>query len=288
MYVDLYFMINFSMDFLCLFITAKLMGIRASLLRQVLAAGIGGAYAVAALFLPLGTWGAIFADVSACLAIVAAAFFSRREPLRIIVYTLVFAAVSMVLGGIMTALFNLLNKTGLAKALEGGGDGISTWMFAVLAIISGGITLLSGGYFKGRMARHPVEAEITLMGKTVDVRGMGDSGNLLRDPVMGKPCIVADIDALASVIPEELYFAAKSRSAEKITALPTELQRRIILVPTKTASGDGILVGVRADKVVLVCGKGKKGYEVDAPVVLTELKEGAGENKILVPSELLA
>ena len=45
-------------------------------------------------------------------------------------------------------------------------------------------------------------------------------------------------------------------------------------------------MGIKADSVKLF--PGKKGYEVDAPVALSDLKGGAMENKILVPTVLLA
>ena len=57
-YVDLYFMVNLSMDLLCLMITASLMHRKVSRLRVIAAAAIGGAYAVAALLLGFfGIWG---------------------------------------------------------------------------------------------------------------------------------------------------------------------------------------------------------------------------------------
>ena len=284
-YVDLYFMINFSMDFLCLYITARLLCPRVSPLREALAAAVGGGYAVAALFLPVGSYLALAIDAAACLLIVAVAFFRPSEPFRLLLYAPVFAAISMILGGVMTALFNLLNKTGLPDAVGSEGDGISVWLFALLAIISGAVTLFFGGYFKGRMSKRAVDAEITFMGKTVRVSGMSDSGNLLKDPIFGRPCIVADIDAIAAILPEELYFAAKSGAGE-LCGVSTELQKRIVLVPTRTATADRLLVGIRPDSVRLLVSK--KGYGVDAPVVLTELKGGAGESKLLVPAELLA
>ena len=245
---------------------------------------LGGAYAVSALFLPVEGYAALLIDAVACLVIVAVAFFRPSEPYRALLYAPVFAAVSMVLGGIMTALFNLLNKTGLPDVLGSQGDGISVWVFALLAIISGGMTLLFGGYFKGRMSTTQVEAEITLMGKGITVRGMSDSGNLLKDPIFGRPCIVADIEALAPILPEELYFAVKAGSCE-LCGLPTELQTRISLVPARTANADSLLVGIRADSITLFVNK--KRYGVDATLVLTELKGGAGESRLLVPARLL-
>ena len=54
----------------------------------------------------------------------------------------------------MTALFHLLNRSPLSEGLETvEGDGISVWIFALLALISGWLTLLGGRFFATRSAR---------------------------------------------------------------------------------------------------------------------------------------
>ena len=274
------------MDFLCMYLTSKLLCPRASLLRQVAAAILGGAYATAALFLPLEYAAALLVDIAACLVMVSVAFFKRSEPYRVFLYAIVFAAISMTLGGIMTALFNLLNKTGLRELFGTDGDGISVWTFALLAVISGAMTLLGGGFFKGRMSAKTVDVEITLDGKTVKLRGMSDSGNMLRDPIGGRPCIVADRKAIASFLSDSDRTALEGTGAQDVYGFSPQLKKRIMLIPTKTATGEKLLLGIRADKVKLVCGK--RSYEVDSPIAITDLRDGAGENRALVPSELLA
>ena len=52
-YIDLFFLINFSMDFLGLFLAAKLLERSKRLLRLALAAIFGGIYACVALISPL-------------------------------------------------------------------------------------------------------------------------------------------------------------------------------------------------------------------------------------------
>ena len=50
-YGDVLFLINFSMDFLLLFSTSKIMHLRPSAKRLVISSVLGGAYGVAALFI---------------------------------------------------------------------------------------------------------------------------------------------------------------------------------------------------------------------------------------------
>ena len=209
-YVDLYFLINFSMDFLCLFLTAKLLNHTLSPLRGILAGAVGGVYANLALFLPWGWLGGLLADLAVGGVMCVITFGKRGRWHSMPLYILVFGAVSMALGGVMTALFHLLNRVPLPEGTESvEGDGISVWVFAVLALISGGITLFGGRFFAGRATEETAEIELCYEGQTVRLCAMTDSGNLLREPISGKPCIVADLDAVSAILPEEILRAAR-------------------------------------------------------------------------------
>ena len=52
-YGDVLFLINFSMDFLSLFITGKIMHLKMNKWRLLASATVGGVYGVASLFFPL-------------------------------------------------------------------------------------------------------------------------------------------------------------------------------------------------------------------------------------------
>ena len=68
-YADLLFLVDFSMDFLCFFITARLLHRRFFFVRSILAAAIGGVYSVLALLVrfaaPLGFLQYLHAPVQA-------------------------------------------------------------------------------------------------------------------------------------------------------------------------------------------------------------------------------
>lgn len=278
-YVDLYFFINFSMDLLCLYLTSKLLSQPISLLRIALASAIGGLYANLSLFLSLGgVWG-ILLDLTSLMLICAVAFAKRKEIGRLSLCTVVFAAVSATLGGIMTALYYLFNRTGIFDFLRGSdGDGISVWLFALLAAISAVITLIGGRGATKKMSASDVELEITIGGKTVSLRGMTDSGNLLREPVSGKPCIVADTRKLRGIIPYELRD--RKNILSRLSTLGGDMGKRIVLIPAVGATGESMLVGLRAERVRIK--QGGRIKDADAIIALSELEVDA-----LVPACLL-
>lgn len=273
-YIDLYFLINFSMDLLCFFLTSRLLSHRFSVPRVLAASVLGGVYACASLFIGLGGVFGILLDLFACALMSAAAVLKKGELRQTAGYTVVYAAVSTVLGGFMTVLFSLFNRIGLSSLMRGenDGDSMSVWLFALLAAISGVASLLGGRFFRRKSSRRQGEVKIRVGERNVRLSAMCDSGNLLREPVSNKACIVVDSDAAASLLPKRI---------EKITGKDAE---RIRIIPTRTVNGEGMLYALRADSVSLNMGKGWR--EVDAFVAFGEIKNGENGARALIPSEL--
>lgn len=285
-YVDLFFLVNFSMDFLCFYLTAKLLNREFSIGRALCGAAVGGVYADAALFFSLPSYLALCVDALAGALVCAIAFYQRRKAKALPLYVLVFVAISMALGGIMTALFHFFNRTDFFRAASGSdADGISVWIFALLAVVSGAITLLGGRFFSVRAAQRNAEVEITYEGKRLRLNAMTDNGNFLREPVSGSPCIVADLNAMSKILPAEVVAAAKKQRSAEWERIPLRHMRRIRMIPTRTAAGEGLLLGLRPERVTVACGGERR--EVAAWIALAELGKTAGGNEALLPAALL-
>lgn len=282
-YIDIYFLINFSMDFLCLFLCAKLLSVPFFFGRALISAALGGLYAILALFLELTPLPSLLVDLSVCALLCAVAFFRRGQARGTLISTPVFLAVSMLLGGVMTSLFYLLNRLELPLS-DVEPDGLSAWGFAILAAISGLITYLSERFFRRRTAARRATITVSLLGRTVTLVGLCDSGNLLRDPLSGKSCIVVDADACRVLLPPLLCEAAK-RGKTPPPELSRDLLARIRLIPTHTATGEALLIALRADEIQ-VC-TDKSPHEVDALIALSSLKGRADGASALLPCELL-
>lgn len=285
-YVDLFFLVNFSMDFLCFFLTAKILGIPFKLRRGLIGGAIGGLFSDLSLFLPVGPILSLGLNGIVCALMCGAVFWERGRGRSLPLYILVFVAVSMALGGVMTALFNLFNHMPLFEGIEQTeGDGISVWIFFALAVISGAVTLLGGRFFAGRSSQRYATVELCYGGKSVKLYAMTDSGNLLRDPMSGKPCIVADFRAMEKVLPREIVSAARKGAAQAMATVGGAHGKNLRLIPTHTAAGDSLLLGVRMERVTVHTEK--ESHSVDACVVLTELGEQAQGKEALLPSVLL-
>jgi stage II sporulation protein GA (sporulation sigma-E factor processing peptidase) len=247
-YVDLYFLINFSMDLITLLITAALMHRRLNRWRAVIGAAIGGGYAVASLLLSSGGVLTLAADLAAAVVICTVTFWSRGGRLwGLLRLSLVFALTSMILGGVMTALYSALNRLELPfDALQG--DGLSVWTFALLTAVAS-VATLSGGRLLGFSRKtRAVTLQVTLFGRSVTLRAMVDTGNLLRDPVSGRAVIVCDRARICPLLPPALDAAY--RSGDFTACLGSyELVGRLRPIPARTAGGDAVLFALVPDSL---------------------------------------
>ena len=273
-YVDLYFLINTSMDLLSLMIGASLLHRKIKRWRAILAASIGGIYAVVSLLLVFDGIFGFLADVLAAMTICAIAFpIQKRKPIQLLKITAVYVLVSMILGGIMTALYSCLNRLEIPfESLQG--DGLSVWLFAALMTAAGLVTAKGGGFLGLARKTKSLTVEAVLFGKPVTLRTMVDSGNLCHDPISGKSVIVADLDILAPCLPPALLRACKS--GVYTDWLSTYENSRVTrLIPTRTAQGEALLLAIVPESLkITLNGETYDGDYLIAPAPLGEHARG--------------
>ena len=286
-YADVLFLINFSMDFLVFYICARLSGKRLHVLRSGIAAAIGGVYGIASLFLPEGGVIALLCDISSMFLICAIAFYRRIDRFRdFLGRCALFAGVSAILGGIMTAIYTLLNRSGLA-ALEGeSGDDVSVWLFAILAAAGGAASFVGGRRMRRIAVTKQAEIEIAFGSKKVRLRGMTDTGNMLTDPLSGRAVAICELDAVKELFPAELYSFWRNADSFR-SALPSEYASKLRFIPAK---------GAIASKTALICAFVPDSFslvydneraEVDILVAPVPYKLSAGESRALLPPGII-
>ncbi len=271
-YVDLYFLINTAMNLLCLMITSALLHRRVKRWRAVLGAAVGGAYAVAALLLGEGGVLSFLADCGLCGVMCAITFASRKgSAWSILKATAVQFLTSMLMGGIMTGLYTLLNRLELPLA-GGEGDGISVWMFALLSLLSGLATLGGGRFFGFSKKTRSVTVEAEVFGKHLCVCALVDSGNLLQDPLSGRSVIVVERTKLLPLLPPPLAEAEREGTPDAWLR-DARYVRYIRLIPTKTATGEGCLAAILPHSLSVT--DGKYTYAADYLIAPAPLGESA-------------
>lgn len=287
-YVDLLFLINFSMDYICLYITVKILHQKIRLSRMIVASVLGGAYSVAALFLPISPSVELALDGAVCILMCFISFAQKgRAITRVLLYGFLFVGVSMMLGGCMTAIFNLLSKIDLPLE-DIFADSSSTYIFAILAAIAGIISLKSGQIISRRSAARKCHLEIAFCGKSFDFQGLCDSGNLVRDPISHKPVIFVD----RSVLEKQLDLSFIDEYSKGIL-LPNSPCKNLRLIIISTASGRSTLVAALPQSVILVPDHPQKHSKepiritLDCLIAPTQIDKNPDEYNAIVPLEIV-
>ena len=253
-YVDLYFLINACMNLLTLMITATLLHRKASRPRAWIAATVGGIWAVLALFSGMDDFLIILCD-GAIIFLMSAIVFANPKTsfFTLLKCTAVGVLTSMILGGVMTALYSLFNRIRLPldNTQE---NSASILVFAIIAALAG-VATVQGGRFLGLSKKSEyVTVNAVLFGKSVTLRAMVDTGNRLREPISGRSVIVADKTRILALLPPSLSKDLQSPCAEKWFS-QKRYATHIRLVPTNTATGTGMLPAILPDKLTLTSGK---------------------------------
>ena len=277
-YVDLYFLVNASMDLLCLAMTASILHRAVKRWRLFLAALLGGGWAVGVLLLGIDGASGVVPDLLMAVLLAAVAFAEKNGRItRLLRDAGAYALLSALLGGLMTVLYRFLNRLELPlEALQG--DGLSAWMFAILAAVAGFFTLRGGRLFRRSGAVRDVGLEITVEGRTTVLRALVDSGNLLTDPLDGRSVVLADPAKLLPCLSPMLAHAL-----EHPESAPPEYARRIRLIPAHSATGEGLLAAFAPDRLVIVTKKDR--VTANDLVALSPLGGTAGGYDALIASE---
>ncbi len=282
-YIDLYFFINTGMDLLCLLITATVLRRRVKRWRMILGALLGGLYAcLSLLHLPgEGPWSLVLDLLAALLLSAVAVYEPGKRILRVLSFGALFLAVSALLGGIMTALYSLLNRLNLPlEFLEG--DGLSVWTFAALALLSSLLTLRSGRLFRAGNGEKTVKLTLVVFGKKLSLTALSDSGNLLHEPMTGRGVIPVEETRLLPLLPPSMRRCYERRDSTA-WLLCTEHGGRPRLIPIKTASGDGVLFAFTPER--LTVGEGADARDGDYLIALAPLGKEGRACDALIPDD---
>ena len=280
---DLLFFVNFCMDFECLFLTAKLLRRRFLVWRAALASAVGAVYAVVALFIQTSGGVAFLLDCLVCFLMCFFVFFEKRPTtVRVLLPFLAYFGVSFDTGGAMSAMASLLSH--LNAPLTQDGTDVSSGLFFLLAAAGGLSTFLWGRFTARRAEAQRATLRVGLSGKMLSLHAMVDTGNLLSDPVSGKPVAMIKPASLWALAPA-WRAALESDSPTVLTALPYDKARRVRLLHAKTVTGEKMLYALAPDWAFLDVGRGEVAVELLLAPAAIDL--GLDECEVLLPVEMI-
>jgi stage II sporulation protein GA (sporulation sigma-E factor processing peptidase) len=290
---DLLFLVNFSMDFLTLYLCAKLCFRPLSPWRALLASTLGALYAVAVLFFPpLPTPLALAIDLGFCLLLCTMGLYHKGEsPWVVMRLGAIYLLISALLSGLLTFLSSLLNRVidqqDLVEAV--GEENPLFLIFSLLCPAAVGLCLLLCRAHNRAASQRTVTLHIHEGDRHISIQALCDSGNLLREPTSGHPVIPVERALLRPLLPEALWEALLSEHpSAALAGLPIEITRRCRILPARSALGEQMLICFAVERVYVEASPGKcrQIAATIAPVVLRQHARNA-DYAAIFPTSLL-
>ncbi len=222
-YLDAVALLNFLVDYFLILGTNRLCGYPPGWWRSALSAALGGIYGAACLlpgFRFLGNL--LWRIVSLCLMGWIAFGFNKSALRR----TLIFLLLSMALGGV---------AQGLGK---GGFWGVVAAAGTIFALCYFGFRDRPGssGY---------VPVELSYAGKQMRLTALCDTGNMLRDPISGRPVLVVDAQ-----VAQQLTGLTHEQLRSPVSAMEHAQLPGLRLIPySSIGKATGMLLAMRVPQV---------------------------------------
>ena len=262
LYADILFAINFSMDFLSLFLCSIFLHLKVRKLNIILSSVIGAFYAALQMIMKIDGVMLFVSSIAVAIVMVIVAF-PQKIVTRIFLQTVVYLFVSCVLGGVMSMLYSLFNRL-LASYIENYSydsayDTERIWIIISLTAI---ISVVFSKILTSKKEEKTAEIKVQISNEMFKLVGLTDTGNLLKDPLSGKSVIL---------VSEDCDLGKKISKTE-------DIYKRYI--PYRDVSGKGMLKGVLPSKILI------NEVQVSAVIATTKTKSFEGY-EALIPCALL-
>lgn len=239
-YLDVFFMINFIMDYMIILITSRIAKVKKKRIRQLAGAGCGALYSVIVIK-PLTNHlfkiTLINILIAAVMVLISFGFTSASVYIKNVFLLFV---VSFTMSGIINYLYysTVIGKY-VRNVLSGNSNKVvNARKFILVSVLA--YILLSAIVRIIFSVRKDMElyydVKITFRGKSVVVRGLYDTGNGLTEPVSGKMVHIAEYKILKPLLEGD------EKAKENIYVIPFH----------SIGEEDGIMYGIRMDEMVVL------------------------------------
>ena len=253
---------NFIIGMLITYFTGRFAGIDIKPLRIVLSGVISGIYSFSFFFPAYGLTSMpgklIMSVVISWIAM------GGKTARRIALNSLIFLCTTFFFGGITIA---ILNFTGWKGVSDPGGIYISLKAYIIVTLAGCAAAFLVNEIIKLIRIKRlkvntDVEVEVNIGDKKQNYNGFIDSGNLLKEPISGKPVVIASSDIINELLSEE------------------ERKQRYTIIPFRSVGvSNGIMEGYRMDSITVM------GKNIRSPVFA--VSENGEKEKLILPGCLM-
>lgn len=277
LYIDVYFLINFTVDFLSLYFASLFSKVPSGGKRMVLSSLVGALAASLIIFLPeVPLVKMLISALSLVLCgVIATVSVSLKRRMKFVLSFLIFQAL---VGGIVSYLWHIFDIYLFDALSLSGGAPVNRKMlsFSVIVLISIGVFKMIVSFFSNIVGDGSVELEIKYYGKELRCEAFVDSGNLAIDPMDMCPILFIKEELAEKLFPENVVRLSDP------DVLDRDVRRRIRLIPVSRGGVTHVLTGVKVDGVS-IC-RGDEREPVAVTIAIDKESGSYGGFSALIPS----
>ncbi|HWT26309.1 MAG TPA: sigma-E processing peptidase SpoIIGA, partial [Mobilitalea sp.] len=259
-YPDIVFILNFIIDFILLFLLKKVNRKNSSFLRMSGAAAIGAVVAVILSIFPYMNVILRFLTMNAAGAVLMILIaFGRMKKVDLLKQVITLYLITYFVGGLMNSIYYHTNF-GIYLLNLGNGTVFSniSWKFVLLVILLIVPTVLIILWlFRWYRSNAPqtYDVELIFEDRSVQTKGLMDTGNCLYDPIYKKPVMVIENSLMEKLLTPEfrqdmekakLYIEGNSTGKDQLS-LNNEHMLRLRFVPYQSVGKAGMMLGLLLD-----------------------------------------
>ena len=256
-YLDVVIVKNLIMDAIIIYATAIVLKVKIRHLRIIISSLIGAIYSVLSYISDLEIYNNLFLKIFLSIVMVYIAF-SPQNIKTLMKQILIFYLTSFLFGGVAFALIYVIKPQEKKKK-----NGLFLGMYPLKtvflgAIVATAILITAFKVVKSNITKKDMmcNVSIELNNKTVNIKTMIDTGNMLKEPISGLPVIVVENTALYELIPKEILDNLDDILGGDFQKIPDNIKSTYIAklkwIPySSLGKQNGMLVGIKADKAIV-------------------------------------
>jgi len=253
-YVDVIFVVNFLLNFIILYDTAKVVREKINLLKILASAGLGAMYFLVIFFPNLHLFYTLLLKFLVSVLMITIAFTPYKTKKLISLY-LWFFIVSSIYGAVsLMILFLIYGVNGLYIIYI---YSYPSFILILSSVLSHFLITYINNFLRVKMVKESLFIDITvqLNGLTKKLKAIVDTGNSLVDPLTNKPAIVVNYSSISSILPQNIDESLISTMEKDISAIMQiadkgDMANRFRLIPYSSIGKDGgFLIGFKPDLV---------------------------------------
>ncbi len=266
LYIDIYFLINFTIDMLALYFSLIFLSIPSGLARIITTSLLGALFASALIFLPQS---AIIESTFLVLLLLSVAFVAAKgvSLSRRIKLTAAFLVFEMLIAGGVQLLYNTLDKY-LSSFIKEGLSEVNNRRLILLAITVLFVIVILKlilKVFESRLYGGCAEVELAFLGRNITIDSLCDTGNLVKDPMDNSAVFFVKKSILKPLFPEIEDKAFEALPSEKLAALP-DVKRRIRMIPVNKGGKTKLYIGIKPDSINIKSKNGNEGANLTVAI----------------------